>query len=76
MYLVELRPGKEELYRSVGELTAAIGRGDVNSHSRIFHRATATWISITLHPRFKARAAERPSEPTPSLPRNRWTLAE
>ena len=54
MYLVELRPGKEELYRSSDELALAIRSGDVDSRSRVYHRATAKWISITLHPQYKA----------------------
>jgi hypothetical protein len=77
MYLVERRPGREELYRSEAELAAAIDRGEVDSASRIFHRATSTWISITLHPLFKARTAERsqdPAPPLPPLPRKSWTF--
>jgi hypothetical protein len=76
MYLVELRPGKEELYRTSEELAAAIRSGDVDVHSRIYHRATSKWISVTLHPHYKAIAAERdPSaSSTPaSQPRN-WTF--
>jgi hypothetical protein len=73
MYLVELRPGKEELYRSGDELAAAIRRGDVDVHSRIYHRATSKWISVTLHPQFKAIAAERAAEPLPPLERTNWT---
>jgi len=74
MYLVELRPGKEELYRSVDELAAAIRCGDVDVHSRIFHRATSKWISITLHPQFKAIAAAKENEPLPPMPRKQWTF--
>jgi hypothetical protein len=73
MYLVELRPGKEELYRSGDELAAAIRRGDVDVHSRIYHRATSKWISVTLHPQFKAIVAEKAAEPLPPLERNQWT---
>ncbi len=73
MYLVELRPGKEELYRSGDELAAAIRSGDVDGHSRIYHRATSKWISITLHPQYKAIVAERPVEPQPVADRNNWT---
>ena len=63
MYLVELRPGKEELYRTGDELAAAIRSGDVDMHSRIYHRATSKWISVTLHPQYKAIVAERPAGP-------------
>ena len=73
MYLVELRPGKEELYRSGDELAAAIRSGDVDGHSRIYHRATSKWISITPHPQYKAIVAERPAEPEPAVDRSNWT---
>lgn len=73
MYLVELRPGKEELYRTGDELAAAIRSGDVDGHSRIYHRATSKWISITLHPQYKAIVSERPAEPKSVLERNSWT---
>ncbi|HEU5040397.1 MAG TPA: hypothetical protein VFT84_06235, partial [Gemmatimonadales bacterium] len=73
MYLVELRPGKEELYRSGDELAAAIRRGDVDVHSRIYHRATSKWISVTLHPQFRAIVAEKAAEPLPPLERSNWT---
>jgi hypothetical protein len=67
MFLVELRPGKEELYRSSDELALAIRSGDVDARSRVYHRATAKWISITLHPQYKAIVAaskEDPSRPS------------
>ena len=75
MYLVELRPGKEELYRTTEELAAAIRKGDVDTHSRIYHRATSKWISVTLHPQYKAIVAER-SAPPPMAPleRTNWTF--
>jgi hypothetical protein len=53
MYLVELKPGKEEAFHSVEDLAAAIRRDEINSQSRIFHRASSKWISITLHPIYK-----------------------
>lgn len=75
MYLVELRPGKEELYRTGDELAAAIRSGDVDMHSRIYHRATSKWISVTLHPQYKAIVDERPAEPPlPPLERSTWTF--
>jgi len=78
MYLVELRPGKEELYRTMDELAAAIRKGDVDTHSRIYHRATSKWISVTLHPQYKAIIAERPAAPAlpplPPLERTNWTF--
>jgi hypothetical protein len=75
MYLVELRPGKEELYRTGDELAAAIRNGDVDMHSRIYHRATSKWISVTLHPQYKAIVSERPAvAPLPPLERSTWTF--
>jgi hypothetical protein len=74
MYLVELRPGKEELYRTGDDLAAAIRRGDVDVHSRIYHRATSKWISITLHPQYKAIASQRPPAPTQMPERMNWTF--
>jgi len=76
MYLVELRPGKEELYRTTEELAAAIRKGDVDMHSRIYHRATSKWISVTLHPQYKAIVAERPpaAPSVPPLERTNWTF--
>jgi len=62
MYLVELRPGKEELYRTGDALAAAIRSGEVDGHSRIYHRSTSKWISITLHPQYKAIIAEKPAQ--------------
>lgn len=72
MYLVELRPGKEELYRSSDELALAIRNGDVDSRSRVYHRATAKWISITLHPQYKAIVAA--SKEDPARPRRGWGI--
>jgi hypothetical protein len=73
MYLVELKPGKEELYRTSDELALAIRNGDVDARSRVYHRATAKWISITLHPQYRAivSAAQDPSSATARRP---WSL--
>ncbi len=70
MYLVELRPGKEELYRTGDDLAAAIRSGEVDGHSRIYHRSTSKWISITLHPQYKAIVAQKPAKP---VDREGWT---
>jgi hypothetical protein len=74
MYLVELRPGKEELYRSSDELALAIRNGDVDGRSRIYHRATAKWISITLHPQYKAIITAPKEEPVARPARKGWTF--
>jgi hypothetical protein len=73
MYLVELRPGKEELYRTGDELAAAIRSGEVDGHSRIYHRATSKWISITLHPQYKAIVTQKPARPPADA--SDWVLA-
>jgi hypothetical protein len=74
MYLVELRPGKEALYRTGDELALAIRDGDVDARSRIYHRATAKWISITLHPQYKAIVAGQSDEPMARPARKAWGL--
>jgi len=74
MYLVELRPGKEALYRTEDELALAIRDGDVDARSRIYHRATAKWISITLHPQYKAIVAGQSDEPMARPARKAWGL--
>jgi hypothetical protein len=74
MYLVELRPGREELYRSSDELALAIRNGDVDARSRIYHRATAKWISITLHPQYKAIITAPKEEPPARPVRKGWTF--
>jgi hypothetical protein len=71
MYLVELKPGKEELYRNSEDLAIAIREGDVDARSRIYHRVTAKWISITLHPQYKAIVAGQDTE---AAPRKAWGL--
>jgi hypothetical protein len=74
MYLVELSPGKEELYRSSDELALAIRNGDVDARSRVYHRATAKWISITLHPQYKAIITMAKEEPPTRPARKGWTF--
>ena len=74
MYLVELRPGKEELYRTGDELALAIRNGDVDGRSRIYHRATAKWISITLHPQYKAIVAGKKDDSPARPARKGWGL--
>jgi hypothetical protein len=74
MYLVELKPGKEELYRTSDDLAIAIREGNVDARSRIYHRATAKWISITLHPQYKAIVAGEEDEAVPA--RKGWGLLQ
>jgi hypothetical protein len=72
MYLVELKPGKEELYRSSDELALAIRNGDVDARSRVYHRATAKWISITLHPQYRAIVSANQEDPVTRPTRRPW----
>ena len=74
MYLVELKSGKQEVYRSVDEFTAAIRRSEVSSQCRIYHRASSMWIPVNLHPQFRKVAAERAAESPPPLLRTEWTF--
>ena len=74
MYLVEIESGREALYDSVHALAAAIRRGEVGPESRIFHRTSSRWISVTLHPVFRKAAAARDRQPLPPLARSQWTF--
>lgn len=76
MYLIELTTGKEALYRSEDEFTAAIRRGEVGPTSRIYHRAASAWIPVTFHPHFRKIAIERSSVPALPLPRKEWTFLQ
>jgi hypothetical protein len=73
MYLVQIRPDKEILYHSVDEFRLAIRRGEVGSESKIFHRNSAMWVPITVHPIYKKVVAEG-LEPLHPLKRRRWTF--
>ena len=59
MYLVEIEAGREQLYQSVEALASAIRGGVIGPDSRIFHRASSSWISITLHPEYRKAVASR-----------------
>ena len=74
MYLVEIEAGREQVFQSVDALTAAIRGGVIGPDSRIFHRASSSWISITLHPEYRKVIAAQAAEPLPPLPRKQWTF--
>jgi hypothetical protein len=74
MYLVEIEAGREQLYQSAEALAAAIHGGVIKPDSRIFHRTSSSWISITLHPVYRQAMAARAAEPLPPLPRKQWTF--
>lgn len=69
-YLVEVTPGRELLYRTPLALRAAIRSGEITADSRIFHRATSSWVAITEHPEYRKVQAELnpPSWLDPPLP--------
>jgi hypothetical protein len=62
-FLVEIRPGRELLYRTTWALREAMRSGEITPDSRIFHRATDQWISITEHPEYR-RFLTEPHPPT------------
>jgi hypothetical protein len=74
MYLVEIEAGREQTYQSVEALVAAIQGGVIGPDSRIFHRASSSWISITLHPEYRKALATRVPDPLPPLRRKQWTF--
>ena len=71
MYLVDLGLGEEKLFRSGAELAEAIRRGIVGEQSRIYHRARATWLPITVHPEYRRITAEHPAMPSSQ---RQWTF--
>lgn len=74
MILVELDTGDQRVFASPGELADAIKRGEVSPSARIYHRAAAQWLPITVHPHFRETATQRWSAPLPPLARTRWTF--
>jgi hypothetical protein len=52
MFRVRLPNGREAAYRSVAELSHAIGRGEVTTDAEFFHSATATWQRIGSRPEY------------------------
>src|SRR4051812_6823961 len=57
MYRIELSPGDETGFRSIGELAVAIRRGIVASRARIWHNASGKWLPIEFHPHYKIAAS-------------------
>jgi hypothetical protein len=68
-YLVEVTPGRELLYRTPWAFREAIRIGQITAESRIFHRATSQWISITEHPEYRKFMSERAPLPPPLVKR-------
>jgi hypothetical protein len=74
MYLVDLGFGEETLFHSGNELAEAIRRGIVGEQSRIYHRARATWLPITVHPEYRRITAEHPTAPRATSRQRQWTF--
>jgi hypothetical protein len=74
MYLVDLGLGEETLFRSGDELAEAIRRGIVGEQSRIYHRARATWLPITVHPEYRRVTAEHPVPSQAGSRQRQWTF--
>jgi hypothetical protein len=74
MYLVEIEAGREQLYESVEALAAAIRASEIRPESRIFHRASSSWVPITVHPEYRKAVSARGAEPLPPLSRRQWTF--
>ena len=76
MYRIEVKPGEENVFRTIEELSTAIRNGLVTPRSRIFHNASQKWLPIEFHPHYKkalqlpkTNSGEQPavtvSSPTP-----------
>lgn len=74
MYFVEREPGNLAVYDSAAELSRAIREGAVGPQSRIFHRTSSQWLSITKHPVYRKAQTPVESDPLPPLGRRTWTF--
>jgi hypothetical protein len=74
MFIVEPGEGNTEEYPSARELFAAIQRGDLGPQARIYHRSTAQWLPITVHPEYRKVAAERERVSVLELQARQWTF--
>lgn len=57
MYRIELKPGEENVFRTIEELATGIRNGLVTPKSRIFHNASQKWLPIEFHPHYKKALA-------------------
>jgi hypothetical protein len=53
MYRIEIKPGEENVFRTIEELATAIRNGLVTPRARIFHNASQKWLPIEFHPHYK-----------------------
>jgi hypothetical protein len=57
MYRIELKPGEENVFRTIEELATGIRNGLVTPKARIFHNASQKWLPIEFHPHYKKALA-------------------
>jgi hypothetical protein len=67
-YLVEVSRGRELLYQTPSALRAAMRSGEISPDSRIFHRTSSTWVSITEHPEYRRFLTNTPPPAVLDLP--------
>jgi hypothetical protein len=60
MYRIRLTSGEEAVYRTIDELAIGVHSGVIGAEAEIFHKKSAKWLPIRLHPAFKAALEKRP----------------
>jgi hypothetical protein len=60
MYRIRLTSGEEAVYRTIEELAIGVHSGVIGAEAEIFHKKSAKWLPIRLHPAFKAALEKRP----------------
>jgi hypothetical protein len=74
MFLVEPRAGERCHYPSARALGAAIRRGELGPHARIFHQTTSRWLPITVHPEYRQLELERQELSARIFEDRQWTF--
>ncbi|HEY8258479.1 MAG TPA: hypothetical protein VIG08_12565 [Gemmatimonadales bacterium] len=62
MYRIELKPGEENVFRTIEELAIGIRNGLVTPKARIFHNASQKWLPIEFHPHYKKALSMPPAK--------------
>src|SRR4051794_28424399 len=62
MYRIELKPGEENVFRTIEELATAIRNGLVTPRARIFHNASQKWFPVEFHPHYKKALSLPPTK--------------
>ncbi len=62
MYRIELKPGEENVFRTIEELATGIRNGLVTPRARIFHNASQKWLPIEFHPHYKKALSMPPTK--------------